>query len=58
MVSSVQAFVIGSAADVAARIARYVDAGARHIVVRMASVDPEEDLALVADVVLRAQLSM
>jgi alkanesulfonate monooxygenase SsuD/methylene tetrahydromethanopterin reductase-like flavin-dependent oxidoreductase (luciferase family) len=55
MVSSVQAFVIGSAADVAARIARYVDAGARHIVVRMASVDPEEDLALVADVVLRAQ---
>jgi alkanesulfonate monooxygenase SsuD/methylene tetrahydromethanopterin reductase-like flavin-dependent oxidoreductase (luciferase family) len=58
MVSSVQAFLIGSAADVAAGIARYVDAGARHIVVRMASVDPEEDLALVADVVLRAQLSM
>jgi alkanesulfonate monooxygenase SsuD/methylene tetrahydromethanopterin reductase-like flavin-dependent oxidoreductase (luciferase family) len=57
MVSSVQAFVIGSAADVAARIARYVDAGARHIVVRMASVDPEEDLALVADVALRAQYS-
>jgi alkanesulfonate monooxygenase SsuD/methylene tetrahydromethanopterin reductase-like flavin-dependent oxidoreductase (luciferase family) len=54
MVSSVQAFVIGSAADVAARVARYVDAGARHIVVRMASVDPEEDLALVADVVFRA----
>jgi alkanesulfonate monooxygenase SsuD/methylene tetrahydromethanopterin reductase-like flavin-dependent oxidoreductase (luciferase family) len=58
MVSSVQAFVIGSAADVAAGIARYVQAGARHIVVRMASVDPEEDLALVAGVVLRAQLAI
>jgi alkanesulfonate monooxygenase SsuD/methylene tetrahydromethanopterin reductase-like flavin-dependent oxidoreductase (luciferase family) len=58
MVSSVQAFVIGSAADVAAGIARYIEAGARHIVVRIASVDPEEDLALVADVVLRAQLSI
>jgi alkanesulfonate monooxygenase SsuD/methylene tetrahydromethanopterin reductase-like flavin-dependent oxidoreductase (luciferase family) len=58
MVSSVQAFVIGSAADVAAAVARYVDAGARHIVVRMASVDPEGELARVADVVLRVQLSI
>jgi alkanesulfonate monooxygenase SsuD/methylene tetrahydromethanopterin reductase-like flavin-dependent oxidoreductase (luciferase family) len=58
MVSTVQAFVIGSAADVAAGIARYVEAGARHIVVRAASVDPEGDLARVADAVLRSQLRL
>ena len=55
MVSAIQAFVIGSAAHVAAGIARYIDAGARHLVVRMASVDTEGDLALVADAVLRSQ---
>ena len=58
MVSTVQAFVIGPAADVAAGIARYVEAGARHIVVRAASVDPEGDLARVADAVLPPQLRL
>jgi alkanesulfonate monooxygenase SsuD/methylene tetrahydromethanopterin reductase-like flavin-dependent oxidoreductase (luciferase family) len=56
MVSSVQAFVIGSAAEVAAGLARYVDAGARHVVVRMASADAEGDLARVADALLRPEL--
>jgi alkanesulfonate monooxygenase SsuD/methylene tetrahydromethanopterin reductase-like flavin-dependent oxidoreductase (luciferase family) len=53
LVSSIQVFVIGSATEIANGIARYVDAGARDIVVRMASIDPERDLDPVADAVLR-----
>ena len=53
-VSSIQAFVIGSRDEIAAALGRFAAAGARHIVVRMASTDVPGDLDRVADAVLAA----
>ncbi len=53
-VSSLQAFVIGSREEIAAALRRFAAAGARHIVVRMASTDVQADLDRVADAVLAA----
>jgi alkanesulfonate monooxygenase SsuD/methylene tetrahydromethanopterin reductase-like flavin-dependent oxidoreductase (luciferase family) len=51
-VSSIQAFAIGSAPEVASALGRYVDAGVAHFVVRIASMDPESVLDEVADAVV------
>ncbi|MFI6518884.1 LLM class flavin-dependent oxidoreductase [Spirillospora sp. NPDC050679] len=51
-VSSIQAMFAGTAADTAAWLGRYVAAGARHIVVRLAVDDHEQALAEFADRVL------
>ncbi|WP_067488879.1 LLM class flavin-dependent oxidoreductase [Actinomadura hibisca] len=51
-VSSIQAMFAGTAADTAAWLGRYVTAGARHIVVRLAVDDHETALAGFADQVL------
>jgi hypothetical protein len=39
-VGRIQAFVTGSMADVEARLARYVDAGAAQVLLRIAALDP------------------
>ena len=54
-VGLVQAIVTGSAAQVAERVATYVDAGARHLVVRHATLDPSQLLDEAAE--LRDALS-
>ncbi|MFC9969469.1 hypothetical protein ACFVH6_01045 [Spirillospora sp. NPDC127200] len=51
-VSSIQAMFAGTAADTAAWFGRYVAAGARHIVVRLAVDDHEQALVEFADQVL------
>jgi len=51
-VASIQAMFAGTAADVAVWLRRYVTAGARHIVVRLAVDDHEQALAEFADHVL------
>jgi len=50
-VEKIQVFITGSADEVAAGLRRYADAGARHILIRPATVDPEvfaEQVALAA----------
>jgi alkanesulfonate monooxygenase SsuD/methylene tetrahydromethanopterin reductase-like flavin-dependent oxidoreductase (luciferase family) len=56
-VSAIQAFAIGSAAEVAATIDEYVTAGATHFVVRIASVTPDTVLDDVADAVIASRVT-
>lgn len=53
-VETIQVFLTGSRAEVGAGLRRYVDAGARHVLVRPATTDPElfaEQVSLVAGLV-------
>jgi alkanesulfonate monooxygenase SsuD/methylene tetrahydromethanopterin reductase-like flavin-dependent oxidoreductase (luciferase family) len=52
MMQSLQAFFAGSAADCAAWLAGYLRAGARHVIVRIGSLEPELHAQAVADAVL------
>jgi alkanesulfonate monooxygenase SsuD/methylene tetrahydromethanopterin reductase-like flavin-dependent oxidoreductase (luciferase family) len=54
-VEKIQVFITGSADEVAAGLRRYVGAGARHVLVRLATTDPEvfaEQVALVASLLI------
>jgi alkanesulfonate monooxygenase SsuD/methylene tetrahydromethanopterin reductase-like flavin-dependent oxidoreductase (luciferase family) len=42
VVRSIQAFAVGTPAEVVARLRTYTDAGARHLLIRIAAVDPVE----------------
>ena len=48
-VEQIQVMVAGSAEQVRQRLEEYVDAGARHIVLRLATLEPDDQLGRVAD---------
>jgi hypothetical protein len=52
--SAIQAYGWGSAASCAEWLAGYVQAGARHIIVRIGSLDPEPQLKEIASVLAPA----
>jgi alkanesulfonate monooxygenase SsuD/methylene tetrahydromethanopterin reductase-like flavin-dependent oxidoreductase (luciferase family) len=52
--ATVQAYAWGSAEECAEALAAYVREGARHLIVRIGSLDPEPQLKQIADIVLPA----